>query len=483
MCGVSMKKLLLLISLFASLLCAQSFQIKQITNLNADCRNFNWGGAYFAFEAHNGNSSNIYMGQYYQSYPVVDSFATQINITNNNFMNINPQFLSSTYDSLFIIYQTNMNGNWDIVYRVYLNNQLSPAYYVANSSSDEINPVVFAIDHWPSPSLFVSYEKGNSIYIRAIDSPGLSEIEFFHGNDSTKYSQVSIGAFFNTYVAARKVTNGKSFIIYQEYDVFKGWGKETVLANSDNCRNPRPQLLTSGIGLCYTDDINEKSNLFFFNLSDQSVDTLKLFDYPLYNYDNFRAQQPIMITKKQEFYNIFPYTYTAARNDSLFIRVNKLDMVIDQQDTLVYTKVTNNHLFFDSFGGLNSNEIFYSIWEDSISGNIQLLGKRYLYPISSVKDDYSPSSFTLYQNYPNPFNPSTTISYRLKEKAFVKLDVYDITGKLIKVLVNQIKDPGLYETEFNAKGLASGIYFYRLEVFGKGSSPVHSEIKKLVLLK
>jgi hypothetical protein len=136
-----------------------------------------------------------------------------------------------------------------------------------------------------------------------------------------------------------------------------------------------------------------------------------------------------------------------------------------------------------SFGSTGEYEVYYTVWEDSISGNIQLFGKRYLYPISGVKDNYSPSSFTLYQNYPNPFNPTTTISYRLKEKGFVKLNVYDITGKLIKTLVNQIKDPGSYETEFNAKGLASGIYFYRLEVFGNDRSPLYSDIKKLVLLK
>ena len=89
-----------------------------------------------------------------------------------------------------------------------------------------------------------------------------------------------------------------------------------------------------------------------------------------------------------------------------------------------------------------------------------------------------PQDYSLYQNYPNPFNPATTISYRLKDKGFVKLNVYDITGKLIKALVNQTKDPGYYETQFNATGLASGVYFYRLEVFGKGSTLVYSDMKK-----
>jgi len=137
----------------------------------------------------------------------------------------------------------------------------------------------------------------------------------------------------------------------------------------------------------------------------------------------------------------------------------------------------------DNIWKYGADGIYYTVWEDSISGDIQLFGRKSTYNIGAVNDKYSPSSFTLYQNYPNPFNPSTTISYRLNEKGFVKLMIYDIKGSLIKTLVSQTKDPGSYETEFNAKGLASGVYFYRLEVFGKNSSPAYSDIKKLVLLK
>jgi len=61
--------------------------------------------------------------------------------------------------------------------------------------------------------------------------------------------------------------------------------------------------------------------------------------------------------------------------------------------------------------------------------------------------------------------------------------VYDIIGRLIKVLINEPKEQGYYETEFNAKGLASGIYLYRIEVIGKGNIPVYSDMKKTILLK
>src|SRR5690606_14811047 len=100
----------------------------------------------------------------------------------------------------------------------------------------------------------------------------------------------------------------------------------------------------------------------------------------------------------------------------------------------------------------------------------------------------------LYQNYPNPFNPSTTIGYKLKERGYVKLMVYDITGALVSVLVNKEQEAGYYELEFNSSGqpalrnfseggLASGIYLYRIEVIGKGNMPVYSDMKKMILVK
>ena len=74
-----------------------------------------------------------------------------------------------------------------------------------------------------------------------------------------------------------------------------------------------------------------------------------------------------------------------------------------------------------------------------------------------------PIAFELIQNYPNPFNPVTTINYNIPKTARVKLIVYDILGREVKTLVNEVKSPGKYYAFFNANNLASGIYFYRLQ--------------------
>ena len=89
----------------------------------------------------------------------------------------------------------------------------------------------------------------------------------------------------------------------------------------------------------------------------------------------------------------------------------------------------------------------------------------------------------LIDNYPNPFNPSTKIKYSVPSNvksgaADVKLIVYDILGREIKTLVNEKQQAGNYEVNFNASGLASGMYIYRIEVGNKFSST-----KKMILLR
>ncbi len=74
----------------------------------------------------------------------------------------------------------------------------------------------------------------------------------------------------------------------------------------------------------------------------------------------------------------------------------------------------------------------------------------------------TPGSFSLYQNYPNPFNPSTIISYQLPKSSLVTLVVYDVLGRKVRELVNRAEQPGKYSVTFDAEGLPSGVYFYRL---------------------
>ncbi|MCX6170297.1 MAG: T9SS type A sorting domain-containing protein [Ignavibacteriales bacterium] len=88
-----------------------------------------------------------------------------------------------------------------------------------------------------------------------------------------------------------------------------------------------------------------------------------------------------------------------------------------------------------------------------------------------------PEKYDLTQNYPNPFNPTSTIRYDIPKTGFVNISVYDILGREIKVLVNEVKNPGHFEIVFDARELASGIYFYTI----KAGDFVQS--KKMILMK
>jgi len=91
--------------------------------------------------------------------------------------------------------------------------------------------------------------------------------------------------------------------------------------------------------------------------------------------------------------------------------------------------------------------------------------------------DEIPKEFALEQNYPNPFNPTTAIKFQVPMSKFVTLKVYDVLGREVRTLVNENLQVGSYETMFDATGLASGMYLYRLQA---GS---FVEMKKLILLR
>ena len=85
-------------------------------------------------------------------------------------------------------------------------------------------------------------------------------------------------------------------------------------------------------------------------------------------------------------------------------------------------------------------------------------------PISRASiGDETPFAYSLSQNYPNPFNPTTTIAYTIQEPNHVRLTVYDLLGREVAVLVDEMQLTGLHQTQFDAATLPSGMYVYRLE--------------------
>ncbi|MBU0520122.1 immune inhibitor A [bacterium] len=92
------------------------------------------------------------------------------------------------------------------------------------------------------------------------------------------------------------------------------------------------------------------------------------------------------------------------------------------------------------------------------------------------------TNYKLITSFPNPFNPSTVLSFRLSDVSQVNLSVYDISGRLVATLIDGFRDVGVHEVTFEASGLASGIYLYRLQTSGSGTIPTTAS-GKMVLMK
>jgi hypothetical protein len=88
-----------------------------------------------------------------------------------------------------------------------------------------------------------------------------------------------------------------------------------------------------------------------------------------------------------------------------------------------------------------------------------------------------PSNYELKQNYPNPFNPETKIRFNVPQSGNVRLTIYNFLGQNISELINESLSAGEYETNWNAKDFASGIYLYRLETIG------FTQTKQMILMK
>ena len=130
----------------------------------------------------------------------------------------------------------------------------------------------------------------------------------------------------------------------------------------------------------------------------------------------------------------------------------------------------------------DTTSIYDAVFIDSMHGwAFGSSGAIYKYNTSAngikITQNNLPSEPELLQNYPNPFNPSTTIVYRLSKPSLVKIILYDILGREVKDLFVGSQNSGEYNFRFDAEGLASGIYFYKLE------AGTFSQTKKMILSK
>jgi len=165
---------------------------------------------------------------------------------------------------------------------------------------------------------------------------------------------------------------------------------------------------------------------------------------------------------------------TSSETNNAGFEIERKDENSDYQK-VGYIKGNNNSNSTSTYSfednALSTGKYSYRLKQIDNNGNFEY------FILSNTVEVGTPSKFNLSQNYPNPFNPVTKINYAVAVAGQVTLKVYDMTGREIKILVNEVKSPGFYTVDFNGLNLASGIYIYKL------SANNFTDTKKLSLIK
>jgi len=156
-------------------------------------------------------------------------------------------------------------------------------------------------------------------------------------------------------------------------------------------------------------------------------------------------------------------------------KTNQNNFIFDQQDDMITFNIYRNGQLLESnltdkyyldFDISPNTEYIYEIFLVDENGN-EVISKSDSVTTGTLtskwRDFVIPKDYSLSQNFPNPFNPTTTISYQLPKSSFVKLTIYDISGRLVDKIIDEKKNAGYYTVEWNAENVCSGVYFYRIE--------------------
>src|SRR5690606_35861415 len=294
-----------------------------------------------------------------------------------------------------------------------------------------------------------------------------------------------------------------SGFISSDYNLFWGNGLDvdgTADGDSDKVANPmfvKDTLPNSDLDFdyhlqAYSPGINRGDpNILDV---DSSRSDIGLYGGPFgesYTYQDFAPRQPVNLSAVQDTNHILLKWNRNSEADTSHYNIYRdtIPNFVTDSTKLIGSPVDT---FFIQYPPYVSSQYVYKVTCVDNQGNESVPSEEIVIkPVSVSEYPLIINNYYLYQNYPNPFNPSTIISYKLKERGYVKLMVYDIKGEMISVLVNKQQEAGYYEVEFDVKSqkskvkssLASGIYLYRIEVIGEGRIPVYSDMRKMILVK
>ena len=497
---------------------AQIEEVNQITNYDFDSKNPSFNShhdyPFILFESHKDSSIGVAISSYsiWNEY-----FETPIFITNNGADNRNP--ISMVLDRYnlqnpsIIIWETNINGNTDIVYKEYFINgfndyHFSETFFITETPSNE-RSISLINDYWYSQKFELVYEREGSIFLFSkSDSIEIEEVVFPAMDCGCVYSQPTGTNLFyanNDFgkaiaVVETNLQDSTSKIVYKyRLQSDATWSEIKILYDSTNSKSPKffASFFENKLqpSISFEAIVDGKNKILYYNFPEEFGNNSLVYEYyqnegETSNFSSYLADTGIYWGPA--FLSV-PNSAKMKRNDSTFVLVPENYFGFDTYE-LIQVKYPESQHKLGNLGNRGMLDITYTIWEDSSSNNrINLFAKgRYEIVVGVEEKEEFPTKFILEQNYPNPFNPSTTIKYEIPgqarndnstvtlsgvEESYVTLIIYDILGREVATLVNKKQSPGNYSVVFDASGLTSGLYFYKL------SSGGFISIKKMILIK
>ena len=308
---------------------------------------------------------------------------------------------------------------------------------------------------------------GNTIKLTALYSAGnnvyaaFDDFSIKYSDDDGETWQIFPTISFGSPVVAMKKLNNGIFLA--------GTQTNGVFYTSDNGNNWN--FLSVGLPSGSSDFPN------FIAADINSILYIGYYSQGVYKNDTWQNVVPVEIT-----------SFTASSNGNNVILEWVTSTETNNSGFEILRSAQNNNVWrkigFVNGNGTTTNQSDYSFIDSEVKTG------KFFYRLKQIDFDGSfkysdvveievdvPDKFALYQNHPNPFNPTTKIKFVIGSQQLVIIKVYDMLGNEITTLVNDIKEPGIYESEFNASQLSSGTYFYQLKAGN------YVETKKLLLIK
>jgi hypothetical protein len=217
---------------------------------------------------------------------------------------------------------------------------------------------------------------------------------------------------------------------------------------------------------------NKLPNLMFITIATDSDHVQSAKDHPhIYiQYEHFRSSGVRFVRLNPDRAYVeycLGYTQPAAKDNDAFVQYTRLT-IRDKFEPEIIPDTINS--------AASVSELADRTCSNNITTNLTSVIYCTTTGIQNINNNI-PNEVQLFQNYPNPFNPKTRIGFRIADYGFVSLKVFDVLGREVRTLVSEELKVGSYETTFDASGLASGVYYYRLKA-GEFVST-----KKLLLLR